>query len=89
MTWALDHLAAPLTGRTGPLQRKKALRMADAPLAAAGSTGFGSGTRLCSGAGASFAGHRSRDAHLRRLTGIGLIEPDIHVVAKVRSALAT
>ena len=87
-TGIVDDLAAALAARTGPLEREETLSVADASLAAAGRAGLGTGTGLGAGAGAGLAGHRGRDAHLRGLAGIGLVQTDLHVVAQIGAALA-
>src|SRR5262249_7250026 len=87
-TGIVDHLAAALAARAGALEREEALRVADATLTAASGTCLRLGAGLGAGARAGFAGHRSRDADLRGLAGIGLFQADLHVVAQVRAALA-
>src|SRR5262249_28391079 len=84
----VDHLAAALAVRAGPLQREEALGVAHAPLAAAGRTGLRPGPDLGARARTGLARHRGRDAHLRGLAGEGFVEADLHVVAQVGAALA-
>src|SRR5205807_1873641 len=72
----------------GPLQREKALGVADAPRARAGRAGFGLGAGLGAGARAGLAGDRGRNPQLRGLAGKRLVEADLHVVAQIGAALA-
>src|SRR5262249_11198491 len=72
---------------TRPLQREKALRMANAPLPGAGWAGLGTCPWFCARARAGFAGNRGWNSDLRGLAGIGLFQPDLHVVAQVGAAL--
>ena len=87
-TRTVDRLAAALAVRTGALEREEALGVADFALAAAHLAGLWLGAGLGAGAGAGFAGHRGRDADLRRLAGVGLLQRDFHVVAQIGAALA-
>src|SRR6266851_6026529 len=86
--WIVDHLTSALAARTGSLQCEEPLSMPDAALSATDRTSLGSGTGLCARARARFARHRSRNANLRRLAGIGLLQPDLHVVAQIGTTLA-
>ena len=85
----VDHLAAALAVRAGALEREEALRLTDPALAAAHRAGLRLGAGLGAGAGAGLAGDRGRDADLRRLAGVGLLQRDLHVVAQVGAALAS
>src|SRR6516165_6061709 len=88
--WAgvVDDLSAALAGGTGPLEREETLGVTDASLTAASGTSLGFGAGLGARAGAGHAGHRSGDAYLGGLAGIGLLQADFHVVAQVGAALA-
>src|SRR4029077_14800711 len=86
---AVDRLAAALAIRAGALQREEALGMADFAVAAAHLTGFRLGAGLGAGARAGLARHRRRNADLRRLARIGVVERDFHVVAQIGAALAS
>src|SRR5262245_17237200 len=84
----LDHLAAALTARAGPLQGEEALRLADASGAAAMRAGLRLGAGLGAGARAGFAGDRDRYLDLRGLALKSFLDRDFHVVAQVGAALA-
>src|SRR5262249_4829766 len=86
--WRVDHLAAPLAGRTGPLDGEEALRRAHLADAAAGAAGRRRGACLGPRPSAGLARDGCRHADLRRLAFIGLGQRDLHIVAKVRAALA-
>ena len=83
-----DHLAAALAGGTGAFDREEALRRADPADAAAGRAGLRAGARLCAAARAFVALDRGGNADLRRLAGEGLLQRDLHVVAKIGATLA-
>ena len=84
----VDHLAAALAVRAGALEREEALGLAQLAVAAAHRTDFRLGAGSGAAAGAGLAGDRGRDADLRGLAGIGVLQADFHVVAQIRAALA-
>src|SRR3954453_20147358 len=87
-TWIVDHLAAALTGHAGALECEEALLVPHLSGAAAGRTGLGLGAGLRAGAGAHLTGDGRRNAHLRGLAAVSLLERDLHVVAQVGATLA-
>src|SRR5262249_8044978 len=88
-TGIVDDLTAALAGRTGALEREETLGLADLAVAAAGRARLRLGARLGAAAGADLAGDRGRNAHLGGLAVEGFPQGDFHVVAQIRTALAT
>src|SRR5262249_47324140 len=70
----VDHLAAALTVRAGPLESEKALGVADLALARAGRTGLRLRPSLGARPRAGLASDRGGDTDLRRFPRIGGIE---------------
>src|SRR5207245_11342418 len=76
----LDHLAAALAARTGPLQREEALRLPHASGAAAGRAGLRLGAGLGPDARAGLAGDRDRNLDLLALAAKGFLKRASHGV---------
>src|SRR5262245_61226824 len=88
-TRIVDDLTASLAAGACPFQGEKALRVADAARPTAMRAGFRLAAGLSAGPGASVAGDRRWNADLRGLADVGLVECNLHVVAKVGAPLAT
>src|SRR5262249_41609350 len=84
----VDHLTAPMTRRTGPLEGEEALRLADLAVTRAGHAGLRLGAALGAAAGADLADDRGGNADLRALALERLLEADLHAVADIGAALA-
>src|SRR5262249_3956041 len=84
----VDRLAAAVTSGTRALEREEALRVPDFSGAAASRADFRLGAGFRARAGADFANDGRRNSDLRGLALKGFFERDLHVVAKIRAALA-
>src|SRR5580692_8659201 len=86
---AFDHLAPALAGQASALEREETLSMTDLAEATAARTGLRLGAGFGAGTGARLADHRRRNADLRGLAGKRFLQRDFHVVAQIRTALAS
>ncbi len=81
-----DHPPLAAAPRAGPLDGEEALGGADPALAVAGGADGGGGAGLGARALADLAGDRRRDDDLDLRAGVGLLEADLEIVAKVLAA---
>src|SRR5262249_16305511 len=87
-TGCIDHLAASVAARTGPLQREEPLGVPDLTLPPAGRANLGFGAGLCAISTTGFARNGCGYADLSALAAESLFEGQFHVVAQIGAALA-